>query len=88
MPNQKSAEKRAKQNIKRNLRNRFFKSTYRNILKKFMILIDEKKTEDIKKEIPQIQRAIDKACTKGVLSENAASRKKSRLTILVNKVVA
>lgn len=87
MANHKSALKRNRQNIKRNLRNSALRSAFRTELKKFMVLVEEKNSE-LSKQLPHIHKVIDKACTKGILTKNAASRKKSRLTILVNKASA
>ncbi len=88
MANHKSAAKRARQNIKRRLRNRTLKSSYRTEVKKFITLVTEKKVEDAQKMLPEIHKVIDKAHTKGVLPKNAASRKKSKMTLLLNKALA
>lgn len=87
MANHKSALKRNKQNIKRNLRNSNLRSAYRTELKKFMALIEAKSSE-LSTQLPHIHKVIDKAYSKGILTKNAASRKKSRLSQLVNKVSA
>jgi len=88
MSNHSSAEKRARQNIKRRFRNRTLKSAYRTEIKKFVALIADKKTEDAQKMLPKIHRTIDQAQTKGILPKNTASRKKSRMNLLLNKVLA
>lgn len=88
MANHKSAAKRARQNVKRRVRNRALKSTYRTELKKFTTLITEEKTEDAQKMLPHIHKVIDKAHTKGVVPKNAASRKKSQVSLMLNKAVA
>lgn len=88
MANHKSALKRNRQNIKRNQRNTALRSAYRTELKKFLVLVEEKNMESLTKTLPAIHKAVDKACSKGLISKNAASRKKSRLSILVNKLSA
>lgn len=88
MANHKSAAKRARQNVKRRLRNRTLKSTYRTELKKFMALITEQKTEDAQKMLPHIHKVIDKAHTKGVVAKNTASRKKSQVALMLNKALS
>jgi len=87
MANHKSAAKRARQNIKRRLRNRALKSSYRTEIKKFISLVADKKLEDARKMLPQVHKTIDKAQTKGVMPKNAASRKKSRITIFLNNAL-
>ena len=85
MANHKSAIKRARQNEKRRMRNRSIKSALRTELKKFSTLIEEGKQEEAQTSLPALQKAIDMACTKGVLTKNTASRKKSRVTVMLNK---
>ncbi len=88
MANHKSAVKRARQNVKRRLRNRQIKSGYKTEIKKFISLVDEKKVEDAQKMLPLIHKVIDKACIKGAMPKNTASRKKSKMTILLNKAAS
>lgn len=88
MANHKSAAKRARQNVKRRLRNRALKSSYRTEIKKFISLVTNKNLEDAQKMLPSIHKVIDKAHTKGVLPKNTASRKKSKITTMLNKALA
>ena len=88
MANHTSAAKRARQNVKRRLRNRALKSSYRTEIKKFVKLVQEKKVDDAKQMLPAIHKVIDKTCSKGALPKNAASRKKSKMTTLLNKAIA
>lgn len=88
MANHKSAAKRARQNIKRRLRNRTLRSTYRTEIKKYQALISENKMDEAKAMLPQIHKIIDKSQTKGVIPKNAASRKKSKMTLLLNNAAA
>jgi small subunit ribosomal protein S20 len=88
MADHKSAAKRARQNVKRRLRNRAIKSGYRTEIKKFTELIDLKKIEEAKKMLPTIHKVVDKACTKGVMPKTTASRKKSALTIKLNRAMS
>ena len=87
MATHKSAEKRARQNIKRRSRNRSIRATLRTELKKFLALITENKLEDAKKALPAVHKVIDKAQTKGVLKKETASRSKSRMTKKLNLAV-
>jgi small subunit ribosomal protein S20 len=88
MANHKSAAKRARQNVKRRLRNRALRSSYKTEIKKFVELITEKKLDEAKSMLPSIHKVIDKANTKGVLPKNTASRNKSKITIMLNKALA
>ncbi len=87
MANHKSALKRARQNVKRRLRNRMVRSAYRTEIKKFLEMIREQRLEDAQKFLSHIHKTIDKARTKGVIHKNAASRYKSNLTVKLNKAL-
>ncbi|MDX2469199.1 MAG: 30S ribosomal protein S20 [SAR324 cluster bacterium] len=88
MANHKSAIKRAKQNERRRIHNRTIRSAYRTEIKKFNALIDAGSKEEATAALPAVQKVIDKACSKGIIKKNSASRKKSRLTISLNKALA
>jgi len=81
LANTKSAIKRIKTSAKRNLRNRMVKSSVRTAVRKFNDLTT---VESLRTAIS----ALDKAVSKGVLHQNTASRKKSRLTLRLNKLTA
>ncbi len=49
-------------------------------------MIAKKKTEEAKKILPQIYKIIDKGAKVGLMKKNTASRKKSRITKLINKI--
>ncbi|MBO2515721.1 MAG: 30S ribosomal protein S20 [Clostridiales bacterium] len=84
MPNIKSAIKRVKVSEKKNLQNRMVKSGVKTSVKKF----DAALAEDVTAASAQLSAttsAIDKAAAKGVISKNAANRKKARLSKALNK---
>ncbi|OGG95231.1 MAG: 30S ribosomal protein S20 [Candidatus Lambdaproteobacteria bacterium RIFOXYD2_FULL_50_16] len=85
MANHKSALKRARQNAINRLRNRALRSNLRTEVKKFLSLITEGKQDEAKAMLPAVHKVIDKACTKGVITKANASRKKSRVTVMLNK---
>lgn len=80
MANHKSAEKRVRQNTKRNEINRSNRSKLRTQIKKLRSAIaasDKKESGEIL--TPTIS-LIDKAVNKGLIHKNTAARYKSRLT--------
>lgn len=85
MPITKSAKKALRQNVKRRARNIVYKKKMRGLIKKIRGLVSEKKNEEAKKLLPQVYKALDKSAKVGVIKKNTASRKKSRLTKLVEK---
>lgn len=81
----KSAKKALRQNIKRRARNLVYKKKLKKTIKELRFLVSEKKIEEAKKLLPQAYKILDKAAKVGVIKKNTASRKKSRLTLLLNK---
>lgn len=77
MPNIKSAKKRVKVSLKKNLRNRMVKSAMRTSVKKFEAAMADPTTAGV--QLSATTSAIDKAVAKGVIHKNAANRKKARL---------
>lgn len=86
MANHKSAEKRVRQNAKRNLINRSNRSELRTQIKKLRAAVasaDKTASTDL---LGATVSKIDKAVNKGILHKNTASRYKARLTKHVNGV--
>lgn len=80
MANHKSAEKRVRQNIKRNAINRSNRTGLRTQIKKLRTaLADHDKAQSTELLNPTIS-SIDKAVNKGIIHKNTAARYKSRLT--------
>ena len=78
MPNIKSAKKRVKIIETKTLQNSMIKSGYKTAVKKFEAAVE--KNENVQENYNAAVSAIDKACAKGVIKKNAASRKKSTLS--------
>ena len=78
MPNIKSAIKRVKVAEKKTKRNNMIKSEFRTAIKKYEVA-NSRGDKAAVELLSEAKRKIDSACTKGVISKNAASRKKSRL---------
>lgn len=84
MATHKSAEKRNRQNKKRNLRNSAMKSRIKTGAKKVLASIAAKDKTAAETTLKQAISLIDKAASKGTLHRNTAARKISRLTKRVN----
>ena len=84
MPNIQSAKKRVKVSATKNLRNRMVKSGVKTSVKKLNTAIAEN-PEAAQAQYAATTSAIDKAASKGVISKNAANRKKARLAKAVAK---
>lgn len=86
MPNLQSAKKALRQNKRRKALNLVYKKKMKDPIKKFKKLISEKKTEEARKLLPEIYKALDKAAKRGVIKKNNAARIKSRLAKRMNKI--
>ena len=84
MPITQSAKKASRSSKKKRVFNLKRKNEMQFVIKKYKKLLEEKKVEEAKKLVPEIQKAIDKAAKRGVIKKNTASRKKSRLVKVIN----
>ncbi len=83
----KSAKKALRQSKRRNVMNSQQKKKIKNLIKEVKILVEQNKTEEAKKLLPQIYKALDKTAKKNVIKKNTASRKKSRIAKMINRAV-
>jgi small subunit ribosomal protein S20 len=88
MANHKSAEKRARQDERRNEANRRNRSRLRTEIKKLRAAITAGNREDARSLLLATVSLIDKSIQKGIIHRNAAARYKSRLTTGVNSMTA
>jgi small subunit ribosomal protein S20 len=83
MPITKGAEKANRQSKKKHVFNIRRKSVMNDVVKtvnKAVVAGDAAKAKEL---LPQAYKAIDKAAKRGIIKDNTASRKKSRLTAKV-----
>ncbi len=88
MATHKSAEKRARQAIKRRARNRTAKSQVRTLVKSVRSAAEAGDGQDAQKKLRSAERAIRKAASKGTLKKTTASRTVSRLARSVHRASA
>ena len=88
MAHNKSALKRIKQDEKKRLRNRARKNAVATYEKKFLALVEAGKLEEAQKALDVCFSVYDKAAKKGVIKKAKVDRKKSRLTLRLNKAQA
>ena len=86
MANNKSAKKRIEITKRNRLRNRYYKSSVRTLIKTFFQNLEVYKAsqnseekEELKKILSSIYSLIDKGTKKNIFHKNAAARKKSKL---------
>ena len=86
MPNIKSAKKRVKVIKAKALRNQIFKTQLRTVIKKFVVAVDSGDKEQATAAYALAVKKVDQAVARGILHKNTAARKKSRFTIMLNKM--
>ena len=86
MPQSKSAKKALRQSEKRRRLNLRYKRKMKELIKELRTLIKEGKKAAAEKLLPQVYKAIDKAAKKNIIKKGNAARKKSRLTMALNKI--
>ena len=84
MANHESAEKRARQNLKRRMRNKSVRTRVKHMTKVVRSAAGEKSKEAAVAELKTAQSEIAKAAKKGAIHRRTAARKISRLSKLVN----
>lgn len=88
MANSLSAEKRARQSERRYARNRWYRGRSRSFVKRARALIEQGDLEKAEEAVRLACRELDRAAQKGVIHENNAARRKSRLARALNKASA
>jgi small subunit ribosomal protein S20 len=88
MANHPSALKRQRQDKKRRLRNKSYRSTINTSVKKIFSSVDEKDIDGAQQYYKQAIAHLDSAVNKGILHRKTASRRISRLTKRVNAVTS
>ena len=82
----RSAEKRERQNSVRRMRNRAAKSTMRTAIKKFEAAVVSNDKDTAASALALSLQLLDSTASKGIIHQNTASRKKSRLQNRFNKL--
>lgn len=85
MPITTSAKKALRGSQKKRSFNLRKKDQVSKTVKTLKKLIAEKKVSEAEKMFPQIQKVLDKATKTGLLKKNTASRKKSRLSAMIQR---
>lgn len=86
LPNIKSAKKRVLVNAAKAARNKAARSELKTILKKFEAAVVQGNRSEADSAYKVAVKAVDQASARGLLHRNNAARKKSALTIKLNKL--
>ncbi len=79
MPILPNAKKRLRRDRRKTTQNLRIKNKVKTIVKSIREFVKEGKFDDAKKELPNAQKAIDKAAKSNIIHKKNADRKKSRL---------
>lgn len=85
MPNTKSAERRMRNSTRKQLHNRSINTRLHTLEKNYLQLLGAGKKDDASKALLEVTSALDKAAKSGTIHKSRASRKKSRLTLQLNR---
>ena len=86
MPNIKSAKKRVELSKVAYEKNKAAKSALKTVIKKFEASLEGGNRADAEAAYKTAVTAVDKAVGKGLLHKNTAARKKSSMTLRLNKL--
>ena len=79
MANLRSAKKRIRQNVKRRMRNKYYRTRARTQIKSAREFIQTGERDSAAEAVHQAVSALDQAASKGVIHRKNAARRKSRL---------
>jgi small subunit ribosomal protein S20 len=88
LANIKSSQKKNRQRITHEARNRTRKSAMRTAIKALHAAIESKNGDQARKLLMPAVRLVDRAGRRGVIKPRTASRAVSRLTVAVNRMAA
>ncbi|MCD6132776.1 MAG: 30S ribosomal protein S20 [Deltaproteobacteria bacterium] len=86
MPQHKSAAKRMRQNKKRYMRNKAYRTRLKNVIRTVREKIEDKNLEEAQKAFKQAEKTINHIASKGVIHKNKASRLTSKLAKAIHKL--
>lgn len=86
MPNTTSAERRMRNSARKQAQNRQVKSRLHTLERNYLELIDSGKKPEASQALHSITAAFDKAAKLGVVHRATADRKKSRLSLRLNRL--
>ncbi len=86
MPITKGAKKAHRSSLKKRIFNMRRRRAMNESIKAVRKLIAEANVAEAEKMMPEVYKVIDKAAKRGVIKDNTAARKKSRLMAAIAKV--
>lgn len=78
MPQRKSGIKDLRKTRKRRLHNLDIKTDLRKTIKRFLVSVKDKKTDEAQDQLKSVYKKLDKAAKRNIIHKNTSSRRKSR----------
>lgn len=85
MPITKGAHKARRSSLRKHVFNVRRKTAMNDTVKKLRKMVEAGKTDEAQKMLPEAYQAIDKAAKRGIIKDNTAARKKSRLSAAIKR---
>ena len=86
MANRRNAVKKIRADEKKRVQNKSVKSELKTLIRDFLGCCSGKKLDAAKTQISELFSKFDRAVKKGVIRENTANRRKSRLAQRLNSI--
>jgi len=80
-----SAKKAIRQNKRRRAHNLTYLNKMKSLVKEAKAFVAKKQIKEAEELLPKVYQILDKAAKAGVIKKNTASRKKSRITRLIQR---
>ncbi len=80
MPQRKSGIKELRKTRKRHLHNLDIKTDLRKTIKRFLVSVKDKKTDEAQDQLKSVYKKLDKAAKRNIIHKNTSSRRKSRFS--------
>lgn len=81
----KSAKKAIRQTKTRRAHNLLYINKIKSLVKDVKTFVAQKKNKEAQQLLPKVYQILDKAAKVGIIKKNNASRRKSRITKLIDK---
>jgi len=82
VPQRESARKELRKTFKRRLHNLDIKTDLRKTIKKFLLSVATKNTQEAGTHLKTVYKKLDKAAKRNIMHKNTAARRKSRYSRL------
>jgi len=86
VPQRRSPIKELRKTRKKKMHNLDIKTNLRKSTKKFLSSVEEKNTDDAKKDLKVLFKKLDKASKRNIMHKNTAARRKSRYSKLATNI--